>query len=69
MSSDLLTSRHPIGRTTPAVRQKKRDRSEAPLVIALLIGAVAAMGIILAANSDENGPIRGDAPAVQLNGR
>ncbi|HML29421.1 MAG TPA: hypothetical protein PKE16_11395 [Hyphomicrobium sp.] len=69
MASDLLTSRQRMERAVRAVPRKKRDRSEAPLVIALLIGAIAAMGIILVANSDKSEPIPGRAPAVQLNGK
>jgi hypothetical protein len=70
MSSDLLTPKQRIGQALNAVpKNKKREKSEAPLVIALLIGAVAAFGIIIVASNDPNDTSSNVAPTAQLDGR
>jgi len=69
MASDLLTPKQRIGRALNAVPKSKREKSDAPLVVALLIGAVAAFGIIIVASNDPNDTVGSVAPTAQLDGR
>lgn len=68
MSSDLLKSKQRIGQAVQMVPAKKRDKSEGPLILALLIGACAALGIIIAANSEPDETVSNAAPMQQLDG-
>lgn len=50
MSSDLWTHKHPVAINTEAIdKNKQRQDSQAALIFALLIGAFAALGILLSA--------------------
>jgi hypothetical protein len=70
MSSNLLTPKQRIGRAIRAVpKYSKHEKSEAPLVIALLIGAMAAFGIIIVASNDPNDTAVSVAPTAQLDGQ
>ncbi len=68
MSSHLWTRRPPIPLDADALeKKKKQEDSEAALIFALLIGACAALGIILYANSEpDNEPVQvSDCTAIQ----
>lgn len=61
MISDLVKSKQMSA-------AKKRDKSEGPLIAALLIGAFAAAGIIIAANNEPDEAVSSAAPTQQLDG-
>ncbi|MBS0250010.1 MAG: hypothetical protein JSR78_02985 [Proteobacteria bacterium] len=47
---------------------KKREKSEGPLIVALLIGVCAALGIIIAANNEPDDTVSSPAPTQQVDG-
>jgi hypothetical protein len=70
MSSELLTPKQRIDRAIHShPKYSKRGKSDAALVFALLIGAIAAFGIIIVASNDPNDLATGVAPTAQLDGR
>ncbi len=57
MASDLWTSKGSVAFDADELdKKRKRAESQAALIFALLIGAFAALGIILVANSEREGP-------------
>ena len=67
MASNLLTHRRSISDGPEALlKRKKRAESEAALLLALLIGACAAIGIIFLANSEQSEIAVVGAPTAQI---
>lgn len=47
---------------------RKREKSEGPLIVALLIGACAALGIFIAASNEPDETASSPAPTQQVDG-
>lgn len=69
MSSHLQAPKQRMGRAIAAMPNKKREKSEASLLLALTIGAFAAAGIIIVANSDGDQTLPNAEPTVHVDGR
>lgn len=68
MSSDLIKSNQSLGRAMQMGPARKREKSEGPLIVALLIGACAALGIFIAASNEPDETVSSPAPTQQVDG-